>query len=432
MPSTEVKRLNKSVSRQIRRSRKPVTILFTDIEGSTRYWDLHGDVEGRLMIDLHNRLIYPVIRRHRGKVIKNIGDAIMASFKSPKNALKAAIGIQQILERQRTADESFQLKVRIGVHTGKALVENDDVFGDAVNVAARVESYGEGNEICLSNDTASKLGKLAFGLEEKGSFVPRGKSSEVTIYRCEWEKYPSMIKGVKENPLLQVVMRQKLELLLYSVAALCTFYLLFLKYLRFALADWESLALITLNVQLALQSHIFIPIAVMIVIIAAVIFLTHLRPIPRFTLNLLKGGFGFTVAFLLFFLPTHYLPTDNRLKLNETLYESHHLFVEVLEDNTKVLEMPRDSSAVIRTVNAGAILLLSDVTTKGGMKWNKVLVGGEKYGWIPRIVPAKIGIPQKRLSITNKFYFRYRDLYALALGVIGFIWGVLSLRIRPA
>ena len=432
MSSTQVKGLNKSVSRHIRRSRKPVTILFTDIEGSTRYWDLHGDVEGRLMIDLHNRLIYPVIKRHRGKVIKNIGDAIMASFKSPKNALTAAIGIQQILERQRSEDESFQLKVRIGVHTGKALVETDDVFGDAVNVAARVEGYGEGDEICLSDNTASKLGKLAFGLVEKGSFVPRGKSSGVTIYRCEWEKYPSMIKGVKESPLLQVVMRQKLELLFYSLATLSILYLLFFKYLRFALADWESLALITLNVQLVLQSHIFFPISVTIVIIAAVVFLTHLRPIPRFTLNLLKGGFGFSAAFLLFFLPTHYLPTDNGIRLNETLYESHHLFVEVLEGNTKVLEMPTESSAVIQTVTRGTILLLSDVAERGGMKWNKVLVPGKKYGWIPRVVPAKIGVPQKRLSIANKFYFRYRDLYALAFGVIGFIWGVLSFRIRPA
>ena len=93
----------KSVAREIRRSRKPVTILFTDVVGSTRYWDIHGDVKGRLMIDLHNRLIYPVIRRHRGKVIKHIGDAIMASFKSPENGLKAAIGIQQILEQRRNS-----------------------------------------------------------------------------------------------------------------------------------------------------------------------------------------------------------------------------------------------------------------------------------------------------------------------------------------
>ena len=129
-----------SIIRQIRRSRKPVTILFTDVEGSTRYWDTRGDVEGRLMIDLHNRLVYPVIKRNRGKIIKTIGDAIMASFKSPGNALKASIGIQQILDRRRKEDKTFRLKVRIGVHTGQALVEHKDVFGDTVNVAAR---YGE-------------------------------------------------------------------------------------------------------------------------------------------------------------------------------------------------------------------------------------------------------------------------------------------------
>ena len=203
----------KNVARQIRRSRKPVTILFTDVVGSTRYWDVHGDVKGRLMIDLHNRLIYPVIRRHRGKVIKHIGDAIMASFRSPANALKAAIGIQQILEERRQQDKNFRLKVRIGVHTGEALVENKDVFGDTVNLAARLERCARGDEICVSSDTAERLSKEHFGLVKTGSILPKGKRSKVEIYNCEWGKYPSVIDEIKEDAIFRVLMRQKFELL---------------------------------------------------------------------------------------------------------------------------------------------------------------------------------------------------------------------------
>jgi class 3 adenylate cyclase len=76
-----------SIVRQIHRSRRPVTILFTDIEDSTRYWDTYGDVKGRLMVDQHNRLTFPVVKRFGGRIIKTIGDAIMASFKDPEDAV---------------------------------------------------------------------------------------------------------------------------------------------------------------------------------------------------------------------------------------------------------------------------------------------------------------------------------------------------------
>lgn len=81
-----------------------VTILFTDVEGSTSYWDRHGDIKGRLMIDQHNRVVFPIIRQFKGKIIKTIGDAVMASFHDPEEAMKAAIAVQQGLEKKRKDD----------------------------------------------------------------------------------------------------------------------------------------------------------------------------------------------------------------------------------------------------------------------------------------------------------------------------------------
>ena len=160
----------RSVSRQIRRSRKPVTILFTDVEDSTAYWDEYGDLDGRLMIDLHNRLVSPVIKRYKGKIVKHIGDSIMASFKSSRNALKASIAIQQILEKRRSEDAAFRLRVRIGIHAGKALVDGDDIFGDAVNLADSVKVLDKGNEIYVSSSTASLLQKEDLSLTQLGNF----------------------------------------------------------------------------------------------------------------------------------------------------------------------------------------------------------------------------------------------------------------------
>ena len=429
--STLGKGFYKSVVRQIRRSRKPVTILFTDVVGSTRYWDVHGDVKGRLMIDLLNRLIYPVIRRHRGKVIKHIGDAIMASFRSPANSLKAAIGIQQILEERRKQDTNFRLKVRIGVHTGEALVENKDVFGDTVNLAARLERCARGDEICVSADTAERLSKKHLGLVKTGSILPKGKRSEVTIYKCEWREYPSLIGGIKEDAFFRVLMRQKFELLAYFLAGLGILYFLFVKYLRYLLADNENLALLTLKLQRILDVRIAIPSAMVVLAIATVIFLFRTGSIPYSALRFLKGVFGFTVGFMLFFLATNYFYSNAGLRWNETLYQSNHLFVEVLEDKTRIHEAPSETSSVIYTVNDGTILLLADVIVREGIKWNKVLVGKKRYGWIARVIPAKIGVPEKRLSISDKFYFRYHDLYAFIIGLVGFIWGSLSFRFKP-
>ena len=422
----------KSVARQIRRSRKPVTILFTDVVGSTRYWDLHGDVKGRLMIDLHNRLIYPVIRRHRGKLIKHIGDAIMVSFRSPANALKAAIGIQQILEQRRKQDKNFRLKVRIGVHTGEALVENKDVFGDTVNLAARLERCARGEEICVSGETAERLSKEHFGLVKTGSISPKGKRTEVEIYNCEWGTYPSVIDEIKEDAFFRVLMRQKFELLAYFLAFFGILFFLFFKYSRYLLAENENLALLTLKLQRILDVRIGIPLALTVLAIATVIFLFRMGNIPYFALRFLKGAFGFTIGFMLLFIPTNYFHPYLGLRWNETLYQSHHLFVEVLEDKTEIHEAPSETSSIIYAANNGTILLLADVIEREGIKWNKVLVGKKRYGWIPRIIPAKIGVPEKRLSISNKFYFKYSDLYAYIIGLVGFIWGALSFRFKPS
>ncbi|MCK5554527.1 MAG: adenylate/guanylate cyclase domain-containing protein, partial [Deltaproteobacteria bacterium] len=327
---------------------------------------------------------------------------------------------------------SFRLKVRIGIHTGKALVEDKDVFGNAVNVAARVESYGKGDEIYVSGGTASNVSKKAFGLVRKGTFVPKGKRRPVTIYRLPWKKYPSLIDDIREGSLLPVVERQKFEVLVYSLASLGILSFLFLKDLRYVLADSESLSLLFLNPRLILEIHIAIPITIGVVAIAAVLLLMRLKTIPHVALGLLKGGFGFAAAFVLFFVATNYFGLEIGSNWSEKLYQSRHLFVEVQEDGTGVHKRPSKTAPIIRRVNSGNILLLADVAMRGGIKWNKVLVGKRKYGWIPRVVPARFGVPEKRITIAYKFSIRNRDLYALIAGLLGFIWGALSFRIRPA
>lgn len=423
--------LTRSMIRHIKRSSKPVTILFTDIEKSTQYWDLHGDVRGRLMLDKHNRLTFPVIRRFKGRIVKTIGDSIMAHFKKPEQAIKAAVAIQQVLEKARNDDKKFQLKVRIGIHTGKALVEDRDIFGDAVNVAARVESRAKGDEILLSHRAAAGLNRREHHLSNIGGYEPKGKRKSITLYRCEWRQYDDLTRHVRLSGRLPLVPGQKRELLVYSLSSIGIFYLLYLEYFRYLLADNESTALLFLDPQRYLGEHPPVLWISGLVLLAVMVLFLRLRTIPKVLMHGLKGGFGFALGFLLLWLPGNYLDVDWREMWQGELHESRHLFVEVLEDEVNVYEEPEATSTSLMQVNRGNLLLLADVRDRQGYTWNKVLIGENKYGWVQRAIPPRIGEPGRRLTLADKFYFRYKDLYAVVLGILGFFWGFLGFRIRP-
>jgi len=436
MTAEKRKRFGGRITRQIKSTRKQITILFTDIEDSTRYWDTRGDINGRLMVDYHNRLIFPVIKNFKGKIIKTIGDAIMASFSRSEQAVKAAIAIQQMLRKTRRQDKNFGLKVRIGIHTGKAIVEHSDVFGDVVNVASRIEQIGQGNEIFLSENTADKIDKKAFGLVKSISFTPKGKKRKIKLYRCEWGSLDKLIDGIQIDPFLAMEMRQKIEILIYALSCAGILYFLYLKYIRYILADSESLALFYLNPQHFINVPPVVPVILGAIAFLATVLLVRMTTVPHFIFMLLKGSFGFCIGFFLFYLPTtfippEYIPSKIETILNKEIFQSSHLFVEVKANDTNIRENPDIESDSLKKVNKGNLLLLTDVKKIDRLTWNKVLIEKKKYGWILRVTPAKIGVPEKRVAITYKFYFKYIDLFALFIGFIGFTWGFFNFRLRP-
>lgn len=436
MTAERRKRFGGSITRQIKSTRKQITILFTDIEDSTRYWDTRGDIDGRLMVDYHNRLIFPVIKKFKGKIIKTIGDAIMASFSRSEQAIKAAIGIQQMLKKTRRQDKNFGLKVRIGIHTGKAIVEHSDVFGDVVNVAARIEQMGQGNEIFLSENTADKNNKKTFGLVKSISFTPKGKTQEIKVYRCEWRSLDQLIEGIQIDPFLAMKPKQKIEVLIYALSCAGILYFLYLKYIRYILADSESLALFYLNPQHFINVPPIVPVILGAIALLATVLLVRMTTVPHFIFMILKGSFGFCIGFFLFYLPAtfitlEYIPLKIENILNKEIFQSSHLFVEVKENNTNIRKKPGIKSESLKKVNKGNLLLLTDVKKINRLTWNKVLIGDKNYGWILRVIPAKIGVPEKRMTIAYKFYLKYIDLFALFTGTIGFIWGFFNFKLRP-
>ncbi len=420
--------LKTSITRHIRGSRRKVTIMFTDVEASTKYWDRHGDVKGRLMLDLHNRLVHPVIRRYGGRVVKKIGDAVMACFKSPRHALKAAIGIQQTLDKYQKEQKGGLPRVRIGIHTGKAIVEPDDVFGDMVNVASRVEQHGKGYDICVSGSAASKVSRSAFKLTRQGTFKPKGKRNEIVVYKCRWREYPSLVEDIEDHGSLSLVAPQRTELLVYTLATLGVLAFGVFGYLRYVLADFEAVALLLLDPRTPWLAAVL---AAEGMILAAAAWLILMRKHPNLACGLLKGGFGFAFGFaVLLFVGGRVAP---RLGLSPDypLYRSANIFVDVRDPDGPVYPVPSEGAPTIGRAGPSRTFLLAGMCTSEGTSWFRVKLARNRFGWIQETVPPRMGVPAKRLSSLRRFSVSVTDVIALLAGALGFVWGMVTFKIRP-
>jgi adenylate cyclase len=131
---------------------RSVTLLFTDIKGSTEMYEALGDAAAYKRVQDHFRLMTEIIRRHDGGIIKTIGDAVMASFPVNLEGVKAAVEI--LAEFRANAKELGGIEVKVGLHRGAAIAVTSnrllDYFGRTVNVAARVQGQSQASELLLS------------------------------------------------------------------------------------------------------------------------------------------------------------------------------------------------------------------------------------------------------------------------------------------
>ena len=165
-----------------------IVILFSDIVGSTQFFEKRGDIEGRAMVSRHFRQMFPVIENYKGRVIKTMGDSIMASFEDVPAGCSCAREMQQVLMREnQSLPPEDRVAIRIALHFGKAVIEKDDVFGDAVNVASRIEKYTDGDQIMISQAMFEVIQENPdFTIRNVGSVTMKGKSEKMSLYRLLW------------------------------------------------------------------------------------------------------------------------------------------------------------------------------------------------------------------------------------------------------
>jgi len=174
---------------ELEQFRRTLVVMFSDIQGSTAYFEKYGDAAGLLMVHRCNDTIRGLVEKHGGRVIKTIGDGTMATFPEPTSALEAAIEIQTALaELSASAAEEQRVALRIGMHYGAGIVRTNDVFGDVVNTASRVESVAKAGQIVISEEFYDQVRSSNFTIRELGRFKLKGKTGERTLFQTIWNQ----------------------------------------------------------------------------------------------------------------------------------------------------------------------------------------------------------------------------------------------------
>jgi class 3 adenylate cyclase/pSer/pThr/pTyr-binding forkhead associated (FHA) protein len=167
-----------------------VTILFVDIAASTRFYDQHGDVAGLVMVQKCLDVLIPLIEHHGGIVVKTIGDAVLARFPEAETAVRCAIAMQHHLRARNQGRAPLdQIHVRVAINLGLALVMDNDVFGDVVNVCSRIEGATAPDEICISPsiyETTRHLPDLQVSKRSPGVRL-KGKAGKLDLYEVLWQ-----------------------------------------------------------------------------------------------------------------------------------------------------------------------------------------------------------------------------------------------------
>lgn len=174
-----------------------ITILFADVSGSTKLFETRGNVKARSIIAAVLTALTEVAQRHGGSLVKTIGDEIMCTFPGALQGLLASTDMQ----RRVKGDAEFVVEnvgIRIGLHYGEALVEDNDVYGDAVNVAARMAALAKRDQIVATASTALGITNAA-GLRVRSVGTARvaGKMLPIEIVDVMWHEDVSHVTTVQ-------------------------------------------------------------------------------------------------------------------------------------------------------------------------------------------------------------------------------------------
>jgi adenylate cyclase len=165
-----------------------LAILFADVSGSTRLYETLGDAEARAIVERCLAIVADVCKEQGGQVIKTIGDEMMTTYATADHAARAACDVQTRIAALRT-ESGTAVSMHLGFHYGPVIANAGDVYGDAVNIAARMTELASGGQIITTAQTVAELSvPLRAGTRDLDSLTVKGKQKDVAIYELLWQE----------------------------------------------------------------------------------------------------------------------------------------------------------------------------------------------------------------------------------------------------
>jgi len=167
--------------------RRLAAVLATDVAGYSRL--MGADEEGTLarLKAVRKALVDPTIASHRGRIVKTTGDGMLVEFASAVDAVRGAVEVQRgMAEQNASVPQDQRIELRIGIHVGDIIFDDNDIFGDGVNIAARLEGIAEPGGVCISDDAHRQIrGKVDIVFDDMGPQALKNITEPMRAWRCQ-------------------------------------------------------------------------------------------------------------------------------------------------------------------------------------------------------------------------------------------------------
>jgi len=164
----------------------PITVLFTDIAGSTAMTQALGDAGAQKVVRAHNRVVRDALTDHSGKEIKHTGDGIMASFAKTTDSVAASIQMQRETMIHNQQNPDLPLHLKIGLNAGEPISEDNDLFGSTVQMSARIVDKAQADEIFVSEIVRGICDGKGYKFVNRGGYEMKGFSEPPTLFEVVW------------------------------------------------------------------------------------------------------------------------------------------------------------------------------------------------------------------------------------------------------
>ena len=178
----------------------PITVMFTDMVGSTALTQTRGDAVAQKVVHAHNNIVRDSLTLFNGKEIKHTGDGIMASFSNTSNGVEAGAHIQMKVAAHNQDSPELPLHIKIGINAGEPIAEDDDLFGTTIQLTARIVDKAQSEQVFVSETVHGICAGKEFRFANRGPHAMKGFKEEVTLYELIWDENAAAIDTAPEKP----------------------------------------------------------------------------------------------------------------------------------------------------------------------------------------------------------------------------------------